>query len=117
MTTPASPLETGQRVRVSELAENPLEGVEQFLYLEDQPPPDTAALGPKDVLIRVRSAAVGWVDLLMLSGQGIYRLEDSYYPVEAGDAIWMAPYCPQWFAAIGDIPASYLYYKDIHRLP
>lgn len=55
--------------------------------------------------------------LLMLSGQGIYRLEDAYYPVFAGDAIWMAPYCPQWFAAIGDEPASYLYYKDIHRLP
>lgn len=55
--------------------------------------------------------------LLMLSGEGLYRLEDSYYPVEAGDAIWMAPYCPQWFVAIGDQPASYLYYKDIHRLP
>ncbi|MGB6220393.1 (S)-ureidoglycine aminohydrolase [Haloferula sp.] len=55
--------------------------------------------------------------LLMLSGQGIYRLENAYYPVEAGDAIWMAPYCPQWFAAIGDTPASYLYYKNVHRLP
>jgi (S)-ureidoglycine aminohydrolase len=55
--------------------------------------------------------------LLMLSGQGIYRLEDAYYPVAAGDAIWMAPYCPQWFVAMGDEPASYLYYKDVHRLP
>ena len=55
--------------------------------------------------------------LLMLSGQGIYRLEESYYPVTAGDAIWMAPYCPQWFVAMGDAPASYLYYKDVHRLP
>lgn len=55
--------------------------------------------------------------LLMLSGQGIYRLEDSYYPVTAGDAIWMAPYCPQWFVAMGDEPASYLYYKNVHRLP
>jgi len=55
--------------------------------------------------------------LLMLSGQGIYRLEESYYPVIKGDAIWMAPYCPQWFVAMGDEPASYLYYKDIHRLP
>jgi (S)-ureidoglycine aminohydrolase len=55
--------------------------------------------------------------LLMLSGDGIYRLEETYYPVTAGDAIWMAPYCPQWFAAIGDAPASYLYYKDVHRLP
>jgi (S)-ureidoglycine aminohydrolase len=53
--------------------------------------------------------------LLMLSGQGIYRLEDNWYPVTAGDVIWMAPYCPQWFAAIGDVPASYIYYKDINR--
>lgn len=55
--------------------------------------------------------------LLMLAGQGIYRLENAYYPVQAGDAIWMAPYCPQWFVAMGREPASYLYYKDIHRLP
>ncbi|MFZ4774316.1 MAG: (S)-ureidoglycine aminohydrolase [Terrimicrobiaceae bacterium] len=55
--------------------------------------------------------------LLMLSGQGVYRLENSYYPVCAGDVIWMAPYCPQWFVAMGDGPASYLYYKDINRHP
>lgn len=55
--------------------------------------------------------------LLMLSGQGIYRLEENYYPVTQGDAIWMAPYCPQWFVAMGDEPASYLYYKDVQRLP
>ncbi len=53
--------------------------------------------------------------LLMLSGQGVYRLEESWYPVAAGDAIWMAPYCPQWFVAMGKTPASYLYYKDVNR--
>jgi len=53
--------------------------------------------------------------LLMLEGQGIYRLEDDYYPVMEGDAIWMAPYCPQWFVAMGDGPASYLYYKNVNR--
>lgn len=53
--------------------------------------------------------------LLMLAGQGIYRLEDSWYPVAAGDAIWMAPYCAQWFVAMGKTPASYLYYKDVNR--
>lgn len=53
--------------------------------------------------------------LLMLSGQGVYRLEESWYPVAAGDAIWMAPYCPQWFVAMGKAPASYLYYKDVNR--
>jgi len=53
--------------------------------------------------------------LLMLAGQGVYRLEDSWYPVAAGDVIWMAPYCPQWFVAMGKPPASYLYYKDVNR--
>ena len=55
--------------------------------------------------------------LLMLAGQGVYRLEDSWYPVAAGDVIWMAPYCPQWFVAMGKTPASYLYYKDVNRTP
>ena len=53
--------------------------------------------------------------LLMLAGQGVYRLEDSWYPVAAGDVIWMAPYCPQWFVAMGKQSASYLYYKDVNR--
>jgi (S)-ureidoglycine aminohydrolase len=53
--------------------------------------------------------------LIMLEGQGVYRLEDQWYPVRAGDAIWMAPYCPQWFVAMGKKPASYLYYKDVNR--
>ena len=55
--------------------------------------------------------------LLMLAGGGIYRLGDHWYPVAAGDFIWMAPYCPQWFGAIGKIPARYLIYKDWNRHP
>lgn len=55
--------------------------------------------------------------LLMLEGGGIYRLGDSWYPVEAGDFIWMAPYCPQWFGALGKQPAKYLIYKDWRRDP
>jgi (S)-ureidoglycine aminohydrolase len=55
--------------------------------------------------------------LLMLEGGGIYRLGDSWYPVEAGDFIWMAPYCPQWFGALGKKPAKYLIYKDWRRHP
>jgi (S)-ureidoglycine aminohydrolase len=53
--------------------------------------------------------------LLMLEGKGIYRLEDRWYPVTAGDCLWMAPYCPQWFTAMGKSPARYLYYKDVNR--
>ncbi len=53
--------------------------------------------------------------LLMLKGQGIYRLDADWHPVQAGDVIWMAPYCPQWFVATGPAPASYIYYKDDNR--
>ena len=55
--------------------------------------------------------------LLMLEGGGIYRLSESWYPVTAGDFIWMAPYCPQWFGALGRKPAKYLIYKDWNRHP
>jgi len=55
--------------------------------------------------------------LLMLQGGGIYRLSDNWYPVTAGDFIWMAPYCPQWFGALGKTPAKYLIYKDWFRHP
>ena len=55
--------------------------------------------------------------LLMLEGGGIYRLGDSWYPVEAGDFIWMGPWCPQWFGALGKRPARYLIYKDWRRHP
>ena len=53
--------------------------------------------------------------LLILEGGGIYRLGDKWYPVTAGDFIWMAPYCPQWFGALGEKPAKYLIYKDWNR--
>ena len=55
--------------------------------------------------------------LLMLEGGGIYRLGDHWYPVQAGDFIWMAPYCPQWFCAVGKRPAKYLIYKNFNRVP
>jgi (S)-ureidoglycine aminohydrolase len=60
-----------------------------------------------------------WMEhgLLMLEGGGIYRLGDSWYPVKVGDFIWMAPWCPQWFGAIGKTPAKYLIYKDWNRHP
>ena len=55
--------------------------------------------------------------LIMLEGGGIYRLGDSWYPVHAGDFIWMRAYCPQWFGALGKKPAKYLLYKDWRRHP
>ena len=55
--------------------------------------------------------------LLMLAGGGIYRLGESWYPVKAGDFIWMVFYCLQWFGALGKVPAKYLIYKDWNRHP
>lgn len=55
--------------------------------------------------------------LYMRSGWGVYRLAEHWQPVQQGDAIWMAPYCPQWFVACGRKPASYIYYKDVNRAP
>lgn len=55
--------------------------------------------------------------LLYLQGQGIYMLDQEWYPVKKGDAIWMAPYCQQWFTAMGKEPAVYIYYKNVNRFP
>lgn len=55
--------------------------------------------------------------LLMLEGRGIYRLGDNWYPVQAGDAIWMAPFVPQWYGALGRTRTRYLLYKDVNRDP
>lgn len=55
--------------------------------------------------------------MLMIQGQGIYRLGDDWHPIQAGDAVWMGSYCPQWFVATGKTPARYIYYKDVNRDP
>ena len=50
--------------------------------------------------------------LLLVQGMGIYRLGEDWHPVKAGDAIWMAPYVPQWYAALGTETSRYILYKD-----
>jgi (S)-ureidoglycine aminohydrolase len=88
--------------------------------LPDQPPFDFAV----NTMTYQPGAALPMVEihvmehgLLMLEGEGIYRLDDRWYPVAAGDFIWMGPYCPQWFGALGRTPAKYLIYKDWNRHP
>lgn len=55
--------------------------------------------------------------LMYLQGQGVYMLDHEWYPVKKGDSIWMAPYCQQWFTAMGKEPAVYIYYKNVNRFP
>jgi (S)-ureidoglycine aminohydrolase len=52
--------------------------------------------------------------LWMTRGGGVYTLGRDEHPVLAGDFIYMAPYCPQGFAA-GPDGAEYLLYKDVYR--
>ena len=49
---------------------------------------------------------------IYIYGQGIQRLGDSWYPATAGDVIWMSPFVPQWYAALGETRTRYIIYKD-----
>lgn len=86
-------LAPGRRVVVSRFAESPPEAIDTVLSLEVMSPPDPATLGPGDVIVAVRSAAVGWVDLLMTSGQYQHMPRPPYTPgLEcAGEVVWTAP--------------------------
>ncbi len=77
---------------------------------------NTMAYQPGAALSRVEMHVMEH-GLIMLEGGGVYRLGDAWYPVTAGDFIWMGPWCPQWFGALGKIPAKYLIYKDWNRHP
>ena len=85
-----SALPTGQRVLVSELGETPLEAIQKHTSLVSMPAPDGARLAPHDVIIAVKSGSVGWVDLLMTSGQYQHARKPPYTPgLEcAGVVVW-----------------------------
>ncbi|UUX35321.1 (S)-ureidoglycine aminohydrolase [Fundicoccus culcitae] len=54
----------------------------------------------------------------LLSGQGMYNLDNNWYPVEKGDYIFMGRYVPQAAYAVGrDEPLAYIYSKDANRDP
>jgi len=55
--------------------------------------------------------------LYVLEGKGVYRLNDDWVEVEAGDFMWLRAFCPQACYAGGPGPFRYLLYKDVHRHP
>ena len=55
--------------------------------------------------------------LLMLEGQGVYRLDEEWYPVRAGRRHLDGPILPAVVRRDGQDPARYLYYKDVNRDP
>jgi NADPH:quinone reductase len=78
VTPPA--LASGWRVVVSELGETPPDAMDRFVSLQPAPAPDPARLAANDVLVAIRSASVGWVDLLMTSGQYQHMRAPPYTP-------------------------------------
>ena len=76
----SSTLTPGLRAVLHEYGETPLDAVANHLRLQPQAAPDPDALGPDEVLVEVRSAAVGWVDLLMSSGQYQHMVQPPYTP-------------------------------------
>jgi NADPH2:quinone reductase len=65
---------------VNAFAESPLEAIEKNLELVLMEPPKAQSLGPRDILVAVKSAAVGWVDLLMTAGQYQHLPKPPYCP-------------------------------------
>ena len=55
--------------------------------------------------------------LYVLEGKAVYRLNDDWVEVEAGDFMWLRAFCPQACYAGGPGPFRYLLYKDVNRLP
>jgi (S)-ureidoglycine aminohydrolase len=55
--------------------------------------------------------------LYVLEGKAVYRLNQDWVEVEAGDFMWLRAFCPQACYAGGPGPFRYLLYKDVNRHP
>lgn len=53
--------------------------------------------------------------LYVLQGKAVYRLNDDWVEVEAGDFMWLRAFCPQACYASGPDDFRYLLYKDVNR--
>lgn len=53
--------------------------------------------------------------LYVLQGKAVYRLNEDWVEVEAGDFMWLRAFCPQACYAGGPEPFRYLLYKDVNR--
>jgi len=53
--------------------------------------------------------------LYVLEGKVVYRLNQDWVEVEAGDYMWLRAFCPQACYAGGPGPFRYLLYKDVNR--
>lgn len=109
--------------RLQDIAGRPLRGDDR-LVVQKMLPEDVSFDFEVNVMTFQPGASLAYVEthfmehgLLMLDGGGVYRLDRDWYPVTAGDAIWMGPHVPQWFGALGRSPSRYLICKNYNRSP
>jgi (S)-ureidoglycine aminohydrolase len=53
--------------------------------------------------------------LYVLEGKAVYRLNEDWVEVQAGDFMWLRAFCPQACYAGGPGRFRYLLYKDVNR--
>ncbi len=53
--------------------------------------------------------------LYVLQGKAVYKLNEDWIEVEAGDFLWLRAFCPQACYAGGPDKFRYLLYKDVNR--
>lgn len=51
----------------------------------------------------------------ILSGEGMYIMEQDWIPIRKNDFMWFGPYVPQGSYGIGREPFAYIYSKDCNR--
>lgn len=51
----------------------------------------------------------------ILTGEGMYLMDDKWLGIKKEDFMWFGPYCPQCAYGVGTEPFSYIYSKDCNR--
>jgi len=96
---------TSRRLVVDRFAESSEDALKSALHLKACLPPDTGRLGPTDVVVAVKSAAVAWIDAMMLSGQYHHRPPLPFTPgmEYAGEIEWTGAGIDPSVIRVGDL--------------
>ncbi|MFZ8100308.1 (S)-ureidoglycine aminohydrolase [Staphylococcus arlettae] len=107
---------------VNEMTQEPYEGMAEVRIL-DLLPKELAYDMNIHILTFEPGASHGYIEThvqehgaYVLSGRGMYNLDNEWQPVDKGDYIFMGAYAPQATYAVGlDEPFAYIYSKDANR--
>ncbi|GAB1613997.1 MULTISPECIES: (S)-ureidoglycine aminohydrolase [Mammaliicoccus] len=107
---------------VNDLKQEAYEGMEEVL-VQDLLPKEIAYDMNIHILSFKPGASHGYIEThvqehgaYVLSGRGMYNLDNDWLPVDKGDYIFMGAYSPQATYAVGlDEPFAYIYSKDANR--